>query len=673
MKTETVKKGLVAGLAVMLSACRAEPAAVQSPAAETVQPEETVVIRHDEAVPPVRKEETVTVRTNAYGTVEKISSAVELEPGSAGPVRDVTGLHDIRNREGDEEYELTDSGELYWQNLGEKIRYEGTGTADLPFEVHVSYSLDGQPVSAEELAGKSGRATIRFDYTNRTLSGSYIPFLAMTLVLLDEDVFSDIEVTNGRVVTVSGQTAVVGYAVPGLYQAMKMGNNDLTDEAEIPEYVEISAMVDQFSLDFTSTVVSSGIFSEIEDEDLRDLDDLSGDMKEMGTSFQEVVDGVGSLKDGMGEFGSGMGSYIDGVNQLCSYAGTLTEMSGTIKEKLPDLLKTLETTSSGIAGMNQMVQALDVPAMEQGTAAALEKFSQDATALQEQLQAMQEAVKALDTALTSVSEYTAALLDQMAQAAELLNDADLSALNTALAQQKTAARDQAAGKIEELGLADEQKAAVLSALDEALGTIDISADVTAAQDEVNTRLQTAAGLLETVPMMPVIAMPSLDTEAMTEVMNDMIAQAEILQAGYGSLGNLPQMTEQLKTSFGQLAAMSAEIDKQTEQYKPQIEALPGQLNELAGALKTLGSASQPLQEGYGKIQDGVQELYDGLKEFNDEAIREMARTGGYDLASLLGSVRQLRRNDGNYKTYSGLTSGTEGSVRFIFETAEIRP
>ena len=72
MKTETVKKGLVAGLAVMLSACRAEPAAVQSPAAETVQPVETVVIRHDEAVPPVRKEETVTVRTNAYGTVEKI-------------------------------------------------------------------------------------------------------------------------------------------------------------------------------------------------------------------------------------------------------------------------------------------------------------------------------------------------------------------------------------------------------------------------------------------------------------------------------------------------------------------------------------------------------------------------------------------------------------------------
>ena len=96
-------------------------------------------------------------------------------------------------------------------------------------------------------------------------------------------------------------------------------------------------------------------------------------------------------------------------------------------------------------------------------------------------------------------------------------------------------------------------------------------------------------------------------------------------------------------------------------------------DEPTGALKTLGSASQPLQEGYGKIQEGVQELYDGLKEFNDEAIREMARTGGYDLASLLGSVRQLRRNDGNYKTYSGLTSGTEGSVRFIFETAEIRP
>ncbi|MBQ1355735.1 MAG: hypothetical protein IIY72_04590 [Solobacterium sp.] len=673
MKKELLKKGMTAVLAAGLCACAGQSAGPSLPAASAPAAEEPVVISRDEASVPVRKTETVTVRTDAYGTVEKISTEVELEPSVGTAVHDVTNLTDIRNREGDEEYDLTEAGDLYWQNLGEKIRYEGTGTAELPFAVHVTYMLDGQQIPAEELAGRSGRVTIRFDYTNRTAGAGYVPFLALTMAVLDEDVFSDIEVTNGRVVNAGGETAVIGYAVPGLYQAMKMGNYDMTDEIELPEYVEITARAEDFRLDFTSTVVSDGLFSEIEDGDLKDLDDLSADMKEMGSSFQEVVDGVGSLKDGMGEFGSGMNQYIDGVSRMCGYAGTLSEMSGTVKEKLPGLLDTVSSTTAGIDQMNQMVQALDVPAMESGTAAALAQFQQDTRELENQLTSLQDALTTLQDGMTAVSEYAGAVQEQTAAAAALLDGVDLSGLNGALAAQKVQARDQAAGEIASLGLDDEQEAAVLAAVDEALGSIDISADAAAKQEEVNSRLTSAARILAAVPAAPVIAVPQLDEDALNEVLNDMSTQAEILQAGYGSLGNLPQMTEQLKTSFGQLAAMSALISEQTAQYRPQLESLPGQLNELAAALNALGSASSPLQEGYGKIQEGVQELYDGLKEFNDEAIKEMAQTGGYDLARLLCSIRELRRNDRNYTNYSGLTAGTEGTVRFIFETAEIKP
>ena len=61
-----------------------------------------------------------------------------------------------------------------WENFEgsslvlENITYEGTGSAELPVDVSISYELDGQAIEPEELAGKSGQLKIRFDYKNKT-------------------------------------------------------------------------------------------------------------------------------------------------------------------------------------------------------------------------------------------------------------------------------------------------------------------------------------------------------------------------------------------------------------------------------------------------------------------------------------------------------------------------
>ena len=85
-----------------------------------------------------------------------------------------------------------DSGMTIWDAQSGDVFYKGTSTKDLPVGVSVSYQLDGADISAEDLAGKSGKVTIRFDYTNNQyemldVDGKqtkiYVPFVMRKLPL----------------------------------------------------------------------------------------------------------------------------------------------------------------------------------------------------------------------------------------------------------------------------------------------------------------------------------------------------------------------------------------------------------------------------------------------------------------------------------------------------------
>ena len=102
---------------------------------------------------------------------------------------------------------------------------EDFDTALLPFAVDISYYLNGESVTAEEIAGASGDVRIRFDYKNntsekKTIDGktldTKVPLIFVTMLALSEDRFYDIEVTNGGTTEISGSRMVYGMAVPGI-------------------------------------------------------------------------------------------------------------------------------------------------------------------------------------------------------------------------------------------------------------------------------------------------------------------------------------------------------------------------------------------------------------------------------------------------------------------------
>ena len=153
----------------------------------------------------VSKEETVYVNANADGSEDQITVSNWLKnAGTEKNLKDESELKDIKNVKGDEEF--TQSGnKLTWQTEGEDIYYQGTTTKEPPVSVKFTYYLDGKEIKPEDLAGKSGKVKIRFDYTNnesRTVNidgkdvGVKVPFLAASMLMLPGDKFKNVKVSG---------------------------------------------------------------------------------------------------------------------------------------------------------------------------------------------------------------------------------------------------------------------------------------------------------------------------------------------------------------------------------------------------------------------------------------------------------------------------------------------
>ncbi|MEG0894856.1 MAG: hypothetical protein RSE93_04015, partial [Oscillospiraceae bacterium] len=206
------------------------------------------------------KDETVYVIAQSNGAVNKIivSDWIKNTLGNA-TISDKSALTDVDNVKGDETYTINNDNVCVWDAKGNDIYYQGNIEKELPVDISVSYKLDGKSISPEELAGKSGQVTIRFDYKNNQyemvdVDGKqekiYVPFVMLTGMLLDNSVFNNVDVSNGKLINDGNNIAVVGIAFPGLQSNLNINKEKL----EIPDYVEITADVENFEMMNTVTV-----------------------------------------------------------------------------------------------------------------------------------------------------------------------------------------------------------------------------------------------------------------------------------------------------------------------------------------------------------------------------------------------------------------------------------
>lgn len=311
------------------------------------------------------KDESVYLISDANGNVNKTIVVDHLKnKDKKDTLEDASNLSDIENVKGKEKF--TQSGDkLTWQAGGKDIYYQGTATEEPPVTQKVTYYLDGKEISPEDLAGKSGKVKIRFDYTNttsytETVNGEKqtvsVPFAAITGLVLG-DGFENIEVTNGKAEVSDSSSVVLGYALPGLKDSLGIKDGDLDGDVNIPEYMEMTADVKNFSMPAAMTfVVNASDYVSTDGIDTSDLDDMINDLKDASTQLQDgsktLAEGTDTLSDGLSTLQSKLGTFASGVGTLQSGLKTYTDGVSTLSGGLNTLGNSTGALVSGADKLN---------------------------------------------------------------------------------------------------------------------------------------------------------------------------------------------------------------------------------------------------------------------------------------------------------------------------------
>ncbi len=660
---------------------------------------------------PASKDETVYVYTKADGSVKNVEVRATLKNGDdAAELADSSNLSGIEVDEGDGVYSGSPSS-MVWSANGGDVTYKGATDAAAPIEVSVTYTLDGKQVSPEELAGKSGHVVVRYDYANNSketveVNGAsqevYTPFVAVTAVLLDGDVFSNVSATNGRIVEDGDRTIVVGYAMPGLEESLDLSGNDIA----IPGYFEFEADAKNFALKSTLTMASPNLFDDM------DLD--------FNTS--ELSDVSGSLTQAMGQIVNGSSELTDAIEKISEAANAVSEGSSALagqSSALPSSARQLASGAQGVSvGIAQVLasaQELDKGLLQvigspgggtaeasglAGAAAQTGQLKQVANTLYESLKASAGSLgsSSLQTQSTSSNSELSNLADRVANEAAANQSAMQDVQNTAgqvavSASQAQADASAAQAALQSVNLSSIEDAAVRAqvqaqldaasaSLSQANGSAQAAADAAASLQAASSTIDTsaateAASAFGAVGSGTLSAQGTGDTSAVTGS-QEQIAMAKTLLDGLTALeSGLNQAVEGLSTIEQMVSGKM--LDKSglpalangAAQVAQGASALSNQAPALVGGMGQLASGTKDLAGALGALATGSQELTSGLQQFSDQGISALASALDSKLVRPLTRFDAVAQAGRDYKNFSGITEGTKGSVKFVFETDSI--
>lgn len=559
---------------------------------------------------------------------------------------------------------------------GETTTNQSTSDKTAPVSIKVTYKLNGVETKPEDMIGKSGKVTIRYDYTNNekkniTVNGksqtAYVPFTMITGTLLPTDKFSNVEVTNGKVSKVGDNIIALGMAMPGLKDTLNLKFDGESLDMDIPEYFEISADVEDFELDMSMSVATTSTLNDIDTDDFS-LAKLEDKMNELQSAADQLTDGTVTLQNGTQTLSDSIPALTDGVNQLNDGASQLKD---------------------GIYAYTDGATALAAGAVSLQT--GLKAYTDGVASAEAGASQLNEGIKSIKTALIGnvvkelAANSTAYKMNSVADSTGktvMEQAADLQKLGTALGlSDVTIATD-----LSDLGKKSSSEAAT-----------DISAYfvkyLTAYTTNIITETYTEA-VTSGKPYTPQVSQAGSKDYVYANQLGLLIKAAgnigasSALDAVVSNLSNnetinaaLKQLTDgsqSLTDGLGELVKNNDTLNGGIEQIaggfstlNSNNEALRSGSTQLADGTSTLKSSSVTLADGVTQLNDGAITLKDGMAEFNETGIKAITSLVGDDADTAVDTIKEVIKLGQNYNTFLGKSDGKDNSVTFIYKTAEL--
>lgn len=382
---------------------------------------------------PASCDETYYATLDYYGQMKEGSVVKSYRLNGATSVADYGTYDEVINLSDDSI--PTVNGDTVIFELGEeapeKFYFEGKTAKpfeELPWDIAVSYRLNGASVPAEDLAGRTGLVEIALDVTRNPRASEYSKsnlVLTAAAAFNDDDITS-LEAPGAEVQMVGNLRTVLFMVLPGEEQhfVIRVGSEDFSFSGLI--LLAVPATLQQLE--------QVAELREAKEKGEDSLDSIGDSMDTILNTLEGMSGNLNTAATGLDRLDSARGTVSGGKNDVYAKAdvalGDLKALAGT----LGSLDRYADTASQAIADLNQTLNGLNGTVQELGP--ELENTRKT-------VEAIQRDTKALGGLLGDVEGYNKRATDIAASLASELGDLEenMDGLEFSLRRLESALRD----------------------------------------------------------------------------------------------------------------------------------------------------------------------------------------------------------------------------------------
>ena len=295
--------------------------------------------------------------------------------------------------------------------------FEGKTTKpfqQLPWTISMSYTLNGVPTKAEDLAGQAGVVEIRLDIVPNERASEYARnnYTLEAMAIFNQDDILSLEAPGAQVQLIGNLRAVLFLGLPGeeCHYTIRVGSEDFAfggmtflmvpaTLSQLEEIAKLSERKDDLEDNYNKLSGS--------------IDSLLDAMTAMTGSLNASANGLDQLNKAWGIFSNGKDVIYSGTDALRDDLSNLADVLEPVEGQIEALSKTISDSKSTLRSMTNTVSDLkgdlkDVESalrnLEDGTGDARKVFSA--------LGSLRKSLKALQEALGGTVKDTSGKLDE---------------------------------------------------------------------------------------------------------------------------------------------------------------------------------------------------------------------------------------------------------------------
>ena len=295
--------------------------------------------------------------------------------------------------------------------------FEGKTTKpfqQLPWTISMSYTLNGVPTKAEDLAGQAGVVEIHLDIVPNERASEYARnnYTLEAMAIFNQDDILSLEAPGAQVQLIGNLRAVLFLGLPGeeCHYTIRVGSEDFAfggmtflmvpaTLSQLEEIAKLSERKDDLEDNYNKLSGS--------------IDSLLDAMTAMTGSLNASANGLEQLNKARGIFSDGKGVIYSGTDALREDLSNLADVLEPVEGQIEALSKTISDSKSTLRSMTNTVSDLkgdlkDVESalrdLEDGTGDVRKVFSA--------LGSLRKSLKALQEALGGTVKDTSGKLDE---------------------------------------------------------------------------------------------------------------------------------------------------------------------------------------------------------------------------------------------------------------------